>query len=582
MADVFVSYARPQDQQARQIADALRSAGYDVWRDDELPAHRTYGEVIEERLASAKAVLVLWSAEAFKSQWVRAEADIAREAGTLVQVTLDGKLPPLPFNQIQCADLQNWDGSGQSSEWRKVEGSIASLVKAMGADSQHEPAADDKQLSICVLPFENMSGDQEQEYFSDGISEDIITDLSKVSALTVVARNMSFSFKGKAIGVKEVASTLEVTHVLEGSVRKAGTRVRITAQLIDGATGNQLWAERYDRDLTDIFAIQDEISKAIVSALEVRLQPKEKKAIEVRETNSSEAYNLYLMARRHWISGNDGDSRRDEIVVRICRQATAIDPNYARAWALMALAQADLKFRHNKNADGQEAADRALSLDPNIAEAHCVKARYLDAAGEHQQAEDRIETALRLNPESWETTKEAARLNFRQGRIEKAASYFEKAASLMETDYNDTLMLCTCYHALARPQDLKRAAQMTLRRAEQASAQDPSNGSAVCAAATSLAALGQPERSRERIDRALLIDPDNLVVRYNLACTLVTFLDDKTGALELLEPYFAQSGPTEIAHAAADPDMDPIRDDPAFEKMLSDAKARVASDLRAA
>jgi adenylate cyclase len=580
MADVFVSYARPQDQQARQVADALRSAGYDVWRDDELPAHRTYGEVIEERLASAKAVLVLWSADAFKSQWVRAEADIAREAGTLVQVTVDGRLPPLPFNQIQCADLQGWDGKADSSEWRKVEGSIASLVKAGTPASSERSGTDDKQLSICVLPFENMSGDREQEYFSDGISEDIITDLSKVSALTVVARNTSFGFKGKAIGVKDVASTLDVTHVLEGSVRKAGSRVRITAQLIDGVTGNQLWAERYDRDLDDIFAIQDEISKAIVSALEVRLQPKEKKAIEVRETSSSEAYNLYLMARRHWISGNDGDSRRDEIVVRICRQATAIDPNYARAWALMALAQADLKFRHNKNADGQEAADRALSLDPNIAEAHCVKARYLDAAGEHQQAKERIETALRLNPESWETTKEAARLHFRQGRIEEAAAYFEKAASLMETDYNDTIMLVTCYHALDRPADLKRVAQMALRRGEQASAQDPSNGSAVCAAATALAALGQPERARERIDRALLIDPDNLVVRYNLACTLVTYLGDKSGALELLDPYFAQSGPTEIAHAAADPDMNPIRGDPGFQKMLSDAQSRVSQGAR--
>jgi adenylate cyclase len=576
MADVFVSYARPQEEQARQMADALRAAGYDVWRDDELPAHRTYGEVIEERLATAKAVLVLWSADAFKSQWVRAEADIAREAGTLVQVTFDGKLPPLPFNQIQCANLNGWDGTQESAEWRKVEGSIASLVKANAAESASPLASDGKPLSICVVPFENMSGDREQEYFSDGISEDIITDLSKVSALTVVARNTSFGLKGKAMGVKDVAAMLDVTHVLEGSVRKAGTRVRITAELVDGVTGSQLWAERYDRDLDDIFAIQDEISKAIVSALEVRLQPKEKKAIEVRETSSSEAYNLYLMARRHWISGNDGDSRRDEIVVRICRQATAIDPDYARAWALMALAQADLMFRHNKNADGQEAADRALSLDPNIAEAHCVKARYLDAAGELEQAKERIETAIRLNPESWETNKEAARLNFRQGRIEEAAAYFEKAASLMDTDYNDTLMLVTCYHALGRSADLKRAAQMTLKRAEQAGAQDPSNGSAVCATATALAALGQADSSRERIDRALLIDPDNLVVRYNLACTLVTYLGDKSGALELLDPYFAQSGPTEIAHAAADPDMDPIRDDPGFQKMLSGAKSRVA------
>ncbi|HEY4997970.1 MAG TPA: hypothetical protein VII36_02450, partial [Usitatibacter sp.] len=225
--------------------------------------------------------------------------------------------------------------------------------------------------------------------------------------------------------------------------------------------------------------------------------------------------------------------------------------------------------------------ERALSLDPNIAEAHCVKARYLDAAGEGDQASERIETALRLNPESWETNKEAARLNFRHSRIEQATPYFEKAASLMESDYNDTIMLITCYHALNRPEDLKRAAQLTLRRSEQAAAQDPSNGSAVAASSTALAALGQQERARERMERALLIDPDNLVTRYNLACTLVTYLGDKEGALDLLDPYFAQSGPTEIAHAAADPDMDPIRDDPGFEKMLSDAKARVAQGATA-
>ena len=177
-----------------------------------------------------------------------------------------------------------------------------------------------------MLPFINMSGDPEQEYFSDGITEDIITDLSKVSALSVVARNTAFTFKGQTLDVAQLAKQLNVTHVLEGSVRKAGDRVRINAQLIDGEAGDHVWADRYDRDLTDIFAIQDEISKAIVSALQLKLLPKEKKAIESRGTSNAEAYNLYLLARQHWISGNDGDIRRDEVVVRICRQATEIDP----------------------------------------------------------------------------------------------------------------------------------------------------------------------------------------------------------------------------------------------------------------
>src|SRR4051794_16786857 len=166
-------------------------------------------------------------------------------------------------------------------------------------------------FSICVLPFANISGDAEQEYFSDGISEDIITDLSKVSALHVVSRNTAFTFKGKAVDVKQVTDQLGVNHVLEGSVRKAGGRVRITAQLIDGMNDSHLWAERYDRDLNDIFAIQDEISHAIVDALKVKLLPEEKKALEQRGTENVEAYNLYLMARQTYATGFEGDGRRN-------------------------------------------------------------------------------------------------------------------------------------------------------------------------------------------------------------------------------------------------------------------------------
>ena len=227
MTDVFVSYARQDEAQATRIADALRECGYIVWRDDELPAHRPYSDVIEERLKSAKAVVVVWSAESGKSHWVRAEADTAREAGTLVQVTLNRTLPPMPFNQIQCADLKGWDGDMSSPAWRKLEGSVAALVKGVSEDAVDAAPRGCRtpviRASICVLPFVNMSGDPEQEYFSDGISEDITTDLSKISALEVVARNTAFGFKGHSPDVKEVAAQLSVSHVLEGSVRRRET-----------------------------------------------------------------------------------------------------------------------------------------------------------------------------------------------------------------------------------------------------------------------------------------------------------------------------------------------------------------------
>jgi adenylate cyclase len=211
MSDVFVSYARSDEPQAKRVADALRSLGYHVWRDDQLPAHRPYSEVIEERLKSAKAVVVLWSAEAVKSQWVRAEADAARSAGTLVQALLDGNIPPMPFNQIQCADLSAWDESAESAGWKKLVASVAALA---GEGSAKEKPARRRQTSVCVLPFQNMSGDPEQEYFSDGISEDITTDLSKISALEVIARNTAFTFKGRAVDVGDVARKLGVSHVL--------------------------------------------------------------------------------------------------------------------------------------------------------------------------------------------------------------------------------------------------------------------------------------------------------------------------------------------------------------------------------
>src|SRR5690349_1021810 len=329
MSNVFVSYARPDEPVAERVAEALRADGYEVWRDDELPAHRAYADVIEERLKDADAVVTLWSAEAAKSQWVRAEADAARSTGKLIQASLDGTAPPMPFNQIQCADLKGWTSNSETAGWNKLLHSVRALA---GAPSRADGIPASRLRSICVLPFENMSGEAEQEYFSDGISEDITTDLSKISALAVTARNTAFTFKGQSHDVSEIARKLGVGHILEGSVRKAGGRVRITAQLIDGATGDHVWAERYDRDLTDIFAIQDELSKAIVDALKVKLLPEEKRAIEQRGTQNAEAYNLYLMARRYWITGNWGDERQLELVIRICRSALAVDSSYARAW----------------------------------------------------------------------------------------------------------------------------------------------------------------------------------------------------------------------------------------------------------
>jgi adenylate cyclase len=451
-----------------------------------------------------------------------------------------------------------------------------------GMQTFEEPAADRK-LSICVLPFANMSGDAEQEYFSDGISEDIITDLCKVSALSVAPRNSAFQFKGKHVDLSKVVRDLKVSHVLEGSVRKAGGRVRISAQLSDGETGGHLWAERWDRDLTNIFALQDEISQAVVMALKLTLLPEEKKAIELRGTTSPDAYNLYLMVRQYRASGNEGDPRREEEIVRLSSRATNIDPTYAQAWAQLALSQSILYFNYGKGGeDGLVAAERALSLDGGLAEAHAVKARHLASQAKHDEAFAELETALRLDPECWEANKQAGLLSFRQRRFEDAIRYYRKTTDLTETDFSSPMMLVTCYAALGEREAAQRAAWVTRTRAEQAVAQDQSNGSAIATGCVALAYLGEADEARDWARRALLVDPNNMVMRYNLACALAAYLKDVDGAIDILDGLFASSEPFWMSHAKVDPDLDAVRDDPRFMAMIAAAEARPAATAKPA
>jgi len=436
-----------------------------------------------------------------------------------------------------------------------------------------------RKLSICVLPFANVSDDPQQEYFSDGISEDIITDLSMVSALSVVARNTAFTFKGKSVNIPDVARELGVSHVLEGSVRKAGNRVRITAQLIDGAVGDHIWAERYDRDLTDIFALQDEISMAIVTALKLKLLPQEMRAIAHRGTDSVDAYDLYLVARSYYLTGNYGDPRRDEAIERLTRRAVEIDPGYAQAWALLAAGQYSLHSNHGRARGGMAALDRALALNPDLAEARALKAQRLSEAGRHEEAAAEIAIALRLDPESYEVNWRAGSSSYNQGRLAEAVPYFEKAAAL-EMDTGAPMKLISCYTALGDLENARRIARVVLERAEKAVARDRSNGNALGAGVAALAALDEADRAKDWMRRALLIDPDNLLMRYNFSCTLARSLDDPEAVFAVLGPALERDTGRLVKCAATDPDFAGLRDDPRFQTMLAAAEARLAAAAR--
>ena len=421
--------------------------------------------------------------------------------------------------------------------------------------------------SIAVLPFNNMSGDSEQEYFSDGITEDIITDLSKISGLFVVARHTAFTYKNKPVKVQQVGSELGVEYVLEGSVRKAGTRVRVTGQLVSSKDGGHVWAERFDRDLTDIFAIQDEITHAIVERLKVKLLPKEKKSIDQAPTENIEAYTYYLR-------GRDFLHRRSKRYLQLARQmfskAAELDPNYARAYAGIAICDSYLYMTYHVNValDGILAtAAKALAQNDNLAEAHAARGVAFTAAERYQEAKSEFEKAIALDPNASETYYFYARSSFAQGKLEQAAELFERAIVADPEDYQSPCLLVGIYTSLGREEDARRAATIGVQLAEQELARHPEDSRPAQIGSGALFALGEKERAKEWTARAMAIDPDDPVAQYNAACSY-SRLGEIEAALDLLERCLPSLGHEKVKWAKHDSDLDPLRSHPRFQRIL--------------
>ena len=422
--------------------------------------------------------------------------------------------------------------------------------------------------SIAVLPFNNMSGDPEQEYFSDGITEDIITDLSNISGLFVVARNTAFTYKGKPVKVQQVAQELGVRFILEGSVRKASSRVRVTGQLINGKDGGHLWAGRFDRDLTDIFAIQDEITHAIVEQLKVKLLPQEKKSIGQTPTDNVEAYTYYLRGRQFMQRHSKSNY---QLARRMFAKAVELDSLYARAHAGIADCDSFLFLHYHLEASVETilaTSAKALSLDDKLAEAHASRGLALSLDRRYDEATSEFERAIALDPNSFEAHYFYARACVTQGRFERAATLFERAAENKPDDYQSVCLLIIVYRSLGRPRDSEHAARRGVERAERALTSHPEDARAAYLGANALAVLGEKERAKEWAARALAIDPDDVLIQYNVAC-VYSLLGDVEQAFDLLERLLPNAG-HELRRGwiKHDSDLDPLRSHPRYQKVL--------------
>jgi adenylate cyclase len=427
--------------------------------------------------------------------------------------------------------------------------------------------------SIAVLPFNNMSGDAEQEYFSDGITEDIITDLSKVSGLFVVGRNTSFGYKGMSPHLQSVASDLGVRYLLEGSVRKAGQRVRVNAQLIDGSNGGHLWADRYDRDLTDIFAIQDEITKAIVDQLKIRLLPKEKKAITQAPTDNVEAYNYYLKGRQLF----HAFTRSYLLLAKeMFAKAVEIDPNYARAYAGMASSISRLWGMYNvptNAADLLAITDKALALDPNLAEAHAARGEALANSNRRPEAMDAFEQALELDPNSFDASLSYARFCVTEGKFERAIELYTRALEIQPDDSQAPMLLQIVYRSIGQLDQSEKYGRLGLKRAEEQLKLHPENSRPAQLGAATLASLGEKDLALKWLERVKLIDPDDNNARYNAACTYAQ-IGEIEQAIEMLEEWSKYCGAEQEMWFLHDSDLDPIRDHARYAGLIDSISRR--------
>jgi TolB-like protein len=392
MADIFVSYARADKARVAPLVAALETQGWSVWWDPEIVPGEEFDSLIRNEIKASSAVIVVWTPASVASRWVRGEARLGVERGILVPVRFERAELPIDAMAIHTTDLDDWKEDPKSRAFQELLGALSRHLKDVPR------AGAGRQRSICVLPFVSMSTDPEQEYFSDGLSEELLNQLAQLKGLKVAARTSSFAFKGQNPDLKVVSAKLGVAHVLEGSVRKAGNRLRITAQLIDAQTGYHLWSNTFNRELDDIFRIQEDIARAVADALKVTLGMGET-TLAPGGTKNVEAYELYLratgLAQHHTIQSYHR-------AVALFREALALDPRFVQGWsglggAYMALATYDPAVAEDSLKRADEAFERIKAIAPESWTVHSLEGAQLGAIrGDWIGAEKAFQRAIDL------------------------------------------------------------------------------------------------------------------------------------------------------------------------------------------
>jgi len=453
--------------------------------------------------------------------------------------------------------------------------SAAGPTLVMSHEPPPAPPAQPRRKSVAVLYFENLSGDCEDEYFRDGMTEDVITELEKIRELRLVPRTSMLAFRDKPAPITQVGDQLCADFVMEGSIRRAGDRLRITARLAETASGHSVWAERYDRRMEDVFAIQDEIAQSIALALRVVLTDKEKSEIEKVPTSNIQAYDYYLRGRKFLYQLR---SPSLEFARQMFARAIVIDPNYARAYAGVADCSSFLYMWFEATEDNLRealsASRRAVELDRESPVTHASLGLALFLSNDYEAARQEFETALGLCTELFEAYFYYGRSCFAQGQYEKAAELFLNASEARPVDYQALSLRALCFRALNRETEARKAYQQCLQKIENHLQLNPDDVRAVYMKSGSLAGIGENALALEWSNRALSMDPEEPSVLYNVACNY-SLLNEIDKALDCIEKAF-DKGFGHKEWMERDPDFASIKNHPRFKALMRGFAARAA------
>jgi len=468
-------------------------------------------------------------------------------------------LPPL-FDRIVAGCLAK-DPDRRTQSALDVGHALRRIWPSEGADASRA------QRSVAVLPFTDLSPERDQGYFCEGIAEEILTALHGVRGLRVASRPSAFRLKASGADARAIGEELGVNALLDGSVRKAGDRVRITVELVDVGDGFRLWSERYDRELRDIFAVQDDIARRVAEALEITLTSKERDAFKRPATSDLAAYDFYLRGRQFYYLYN----RRGVTFARdLFSRAIELDATYARAHAGVADCECFLYLYAGRDPARLEAAlassRRAIEIAPDLAEAHASRGVALSLTGQHAEAEAAFEQSIRINPDLFEAHYFYARDSFAQGKLERAIQQYEEASRVRPDDYQSPLLVAQSLADLGRTAEAEAARRRGVRIVEDHIALNPDDSRALYMAANGLVALGDRERGLEWAARARALDPDDPMLLYNVGC-IYSLAGDVDSALDCLE-LAVQNGLRQRAWLEHDSNLDPLRGHARFEALM--------------